>query len=90
MKEAGRLQPPADVDRFSLFFQVMNIIIWNCRGALKPNFQSHVRELVRVHDPAVFVVMETHLGGERTKDITDCLPFDGAIHVDTIGFAGGL
>jgi len=57
---------------------------------LKPNFQNHVRELVHVHDPAVFVVMETRLGGERAKDITNRLPFDGEIHMDTIGYARGL
>ena len=43
-----------------------------------------------VHDPVVFVVMESLLRGERAKDVTDRLPFDGAIHVDTIGFTGGL
>lgn len=69
---------------------VMNIIAWNCRGALKPNFQDHVRDLVRIHDPAMFVVMETRLGGIRAKEITDRLPFDGAIHTNTIGLAGGL
>lgn len=45
---------------------------------------------MRVHDPAVFVIMETHLGGERAKDITDRLPFDEVIHADTIGYVGGL
>ena len=24
---------------------IMNIIIWNSRGSLKPNFQNYVREL---------------------------------------------
>ena len=23
----------------------MNIIVWNCRGALKPNFQDYVQDL---------------------------------------------
>ena len=32
----------------------MNIIAWNCRGALKPNFQSHVHDLVWIHDPCDF------------------------------------
>ena len=34
--------------------------------------------------------METKLGGERAREIIDRLPFDGAIHTDTIGYAGGL
>ena len=68
----------------------MNIIAWNCRGARKAAFRSHVRELVRIHDPAILIVMETRVGGDRAKAITDDLPFDGAIHTDTMGYAGGL
>ena len=68
----------------------MNIVVWNCRGALKPNFQSHIRELVRCHNPDVLVVMETRIGGDRAKDISDRLPFDSAIHTETMGFAGGI
>ena len=84
------LLPPVDVCPFPLISYIMNIIVWNSRGALKPSFQSHIRELVRVYDPDAFMVMETRLGGERAKDITDRLPFDGAILTDTIGCAGGL
>ncbi|XP_030924855.1 uncharacterized protein LOC115951891 [Quercus lobata] len=68
----------------------MNIVIWNCRGALKPSFQKHVRDLAAQHDPAIFVVMETHTGGDRAKEIIERLPFQGAIHTDTIGLIGGL
>ena len=69
---------------------LMNIIIWNSRGALEPNFQPHVRELVQNHNPAIMVIMETCLGGNRAKEITYRLPFDSAIHTDTIGRVGGL
>ena len=50
--------------------------------ASKPSFQNHVRELVHNHDLAILIVMETRIGGERARDITDRLPFDGAIHTD--------
>ena len=36
------------------------------------------------------IVMETKIGGERAREITDRLPFDGVFHTDTIGYAGGL
>ena len=72
------------------FLLIMNIVVWNCRGPLKPNFQSHVRELVRCHNPDVLVVMETRIGDDRAKDISDRLPFDNAIHMETMGFAGGI
>ena len=68
----------------------MNIIVWNCKGALKPSFQRHVRELIRCHNPTILVVMETRIGGERAREITDRLPFDDAIHTETIGYVGGL
>lgn len=69
---------------------IMSIIIWNCRGALNPSFQSHVRDLVDMYDLAIFVVMETHIGGDKAKEISNRLPFQGAILSNTIGFAGGL
>ena len=69
---------------------IMNIILWNSRGALKPNFQNYVREFAQNHDPAIMVITETKIGGERAKEITDRLPFDMAIHTDTIGYAKGL
>lgn len=68
----------------------MNMVIWNCKGALKPNFQSYVQELVRFHDPTMLVVMKTRVGGNRARDITNRLPFDGTIHTETIGRAGRL
>ncbi|XP_050251353.1 uncharacterized protein LOC126698278 [Quercus robur] len=34
--------------------------------------------------------METKLGGDRAKAITDRMPFDGVIHTNTIGYSGGL
>ena len=34
--------------------------------------------------------METKLGGDKAREITNYLPFDGAIHTNTIGYAGGL
>ena len=68
----------------------MKVLIWNCRGALKPNFQDHITDLFRSHNPAILVVMETHIGGVRAREITDRLPFENAIHTDTIGLTGGL
>ena len=68
----------------------MNIIVWNCRGASKPSFLKHVSALVHSHNPALMVVMETRIRGDRAKQITDRMPFDGAYHTETIGYAGGL
>lgn len=34
--------------------------------------------------------METRVKGDRAKEIMERLPFDGAIHTDMVGYAGGL
>ena len=57
---------------------------------MKPNFQSRVHDLAQIHDPTIFVVMETKLGGDKAREITDRLPSDRAIYIDMIGYAGGL
>jgi hypothetical protein len=69
---------------------IMNIIMWNCRRALNPNFHRSVAELVRCHSPTMMIIIETCVGSDRAKEITDTLPFDGVVHADTIGYAGGL
>ena len=85
-----REESPVDECLLSVLICLMNIIIWNCRCALKPFFQNRVRELIQDHNPAILVVMETLLDGERARKITDRLPFDGTVHTDTIGYADGL
>ena len=42
------------------------------------------------HGPAIFVVTETRVGGDRAANIIEGLPYDGFITTDTIGYAGGL
>ena len=79
-----------DDSSFPYYSIMMNIIIWDSRGALKPSFRSDVRELITKYDLAILVIMETHIGGDRAKEITDRLPFQGAIHTDMIGYVGGL
>ena len=68
----------------------MNIFIWNCRGALSPYFQSIIHDMVQTHHPTIMIIMETKVCGNRAKEISDRLSFDGAIHANNIGFFGGL
>lgn len=90
MMEEARLLPPFNECPTPDHCSVMNIITWNCRGTLKPNFQNHVKELVQNHDPTILIIIETRVDGERAKEILDRLPFDGAIYTNTIGYVGGL
>ncbi|KAK4595225.1 hypothetical protein RGQ29_013597 [Quercus rubra] len=41
----------------------MNILVWNYRGAMKPEFRKTVMDLVAWHDPILMVITETRLSG---------------------------
>jgi len=71
-------------------FKIMNVLIWNCKGAMKPQFRQTVMDLVNWHMPLIMVITETRMSGARANEIIESLPFDGAVMVDTIGFAGGI
>ena len=71
-------------------FVAMNILMWNCRGALNPNFKRRIYEMAINHKPAIMVITETKVGGDRVERIIADLPFDGFITTETIGYAGGL
>lgn len=47
-------------------------------------------DIMKDSNPDIFIVTETKVGGDRAKEITNKLPFDGVVHTDTIGYAGGL
>ena len=71
-------------------FVKMNILLWNCRGALNADFKKRVLEMVVNHQPALMVITETRIGGDRAKRIVEGLPFDSFFATNTIGYAGGL
>ena len=68
LREEAKSLPPFDECPTPQHLFLMNIIIWNCGGTLKPSFQII----------------------EKARDISSRLPFDGATHTNTIGYAGGL
>lgn len=61
LREEVKSLPPFDECPTPNHGLVMNIIIWNSKGALKPNFQNHVRKLTQDHDSTICMVMETRL-----------------------------
>ena len=42
-------------------FVKMNILLWNCRGALNANFKKRVLEMVVNHQPTLMVITETRI-----------------------------
>ena len=84
-----KAHPPSETGPFLSPFSPMNIIFWNYRGALNHRFHLVLTDLINKHSLSIVIITETRVGGERAKDITDRLPFDGAIHSDTIGYSRG-
>ena len=69
---------------------MMNCILWNCRGANKPNFRRSIRYILKKFKTDILAVFETHAGGERAKRICQGLGFDQSFRVDAVGQSGGL
>ncbi|XP_075658633.1 uncharacterized protein LOC142628410 [Castanea sativa] len=65
-------------------------MVWNCRGVLSPKFRQTIMHMVKKSASDILIVTETRIRGDCAKEITDRLPFDGAIRTDTIGYTGGL
>lgn len=78
------------IDSATTPFKLMNILIWNCRGAMKPQFRKTAMDLVGWHRPLIMVITETRMSGARADEIIGTLPFDGAVVADMIRFAGGI
>lgn len=43
----------------------MNIVIWNCRGALKPDAIRQVHALARRFKPLFIGLLETHVSNDK-------------------------
>ena len=80
---------PLEIEVPLSHFVKMNILLWNCRGALNADFKRRIFEMTINHCPSILVVTEMRVGGDRVEKIIDGLP-DGYITMDTIGYAKGL
>ena len=76
MMEQMRALPPIDECPSPDMHLSMNIILWNFREALNPNFHQSVENIVSCHSPSMMIITETRVGGDRAKEIIDRLPFD--------------
>ena len=63
LRETGEEPSPTWFDSQYSPNQIMNILIWNCRGAMKPTLKKTILDLVEWHNPAIFVIMETRIDG---------------------------
>ena len=81
------------LDFSSLFVMVIsdvNILIWNCRGAVKRNFAGFIKDLRKNYGFSILVLLETRISGLKADRISSQLGYDGMFRVDPDGFAGGI
>ncbi|KAL8159829.1 hypothetical protein V2J09_001366 [Rumex salicifolius] len=68
----------------------INIITWNVQRAGSREFMITLKELIRIHNPAILVLVETRLSGRQMDKIYDTLGFDGVARAEAVGFRGGI
>ncbi|XP_010462654.1 PREDICTED: uncharacterized protein LOC104743246 [Camelina sativa] len=68
----------------------MNVLMWNERGANKPNFQIFIRYMLKKFKTNILALFEAHVGGDRAGRICQGLGFDNSFRVDAVGQSGGL
>ena len=90
IEETGSLLPTSNPP-FRLGNNIgINVLTWNCRGVLNPCFRRALHDLLQINNPAILILTETRLGGERAAALARSFPFDGFLCTKTIEFAGGI
>lgn len=50
-------------------------MVWNVQGAGSQSFVVALKELIRIHKPVVFVLVETHMAGHQEEKIATILGY---------------
>lgn len=69
---------------------MMNLLVWNCRGAGGRNFPGHIRDLVSIYKLSFVAILEPRIIGNRANNVINRIGFDGVVKVEARGFAGGI
>ena len=65
---------------------MMNIVIWNCKGASSKGFASLMKDISAEYEASFVVLLETHVSSEKAKKIISRFPFHGSCK----GFSSGI
>ena len=66
------------------------ILVWNVRGVQHSDFKKLWLELISREKVKGLILIETHVDGDKAKQITNSLPFSNVEMMNTIGFASGI
>ncbi|XP_015935726.1 uncharacterized protein LOC107461695 [Arachis duranensis] len=73
-----------------VIFLYMIILTWNYRGAASVAFGRSLKELVRIHNPNLVVLLETRCSGDNAKNVISKLGFPFYHIEEACGFSGGI
>lgn len=73
-----------------LYVFMMNMLIWNCKGAGNNRFPDLIRDYVKMYKLGFLAIIEPHISGVRADNVINKLGFDGIARSDAITFVGGI
>lgn len=71
-------------------FKNFSIVSWNIRGALGSQSRRHVRDLVNLHHPSVFLIFETHGPFAKVEQLWTALGYKPLFLQEARGHSGGI
>lgn len=74
--------------KFPSFNMSIKIMVWNVQGA--GNKLSLIREVLRINDPMVLALVETHLSGDQAQRVCNRIGFSGHNRIEAQGFSGDI
>lgn len=73
---------------FCLFLMIC--LIWNCQGAASREVLHTLKDMIKVHRPAILGILEPKISGVKADDVCNKLGFDDWVRVEALGFSGGI
>ncbi|KAL8158694.1 hypothetical protein V2J09_000231 [Rumex salicifolius] len=67
------------IQRFLMIKDNINIITWNVQRAGSREFMIMLKELIRLHNPAILVLVETRLSGRQADKVCAFIGFDDMV-----------
>ncbi|KAL2893975.1 putative RNA-directed DNA polymerase from transposon X-element [Bienertia sinuspersici] len=71
-----------------MFNMLIKLMVWNVHGA--SNKLAAIKKLIKVNDPSVLVLMETHVSGEQADKVCSRTGFLMYTRVEALGLSGGI
>nr|KYP43663.1 Transposon TX1 uncharacterized [Cajanus cajan] len=67
-----------------------NILSWNIRGVVNAKGKRRVSELVRLHHPTIFIVLETHCQFSSVASFWNKMDYKLCFSIEATGHSGGI